>query len=162
MPKVLTDTRALGVTHQIFALRQVLTRATVAPIFKCFLERTGKRRRSKEARMAERTRGEQDAQKVMLEQAQAQLIEVFRKMPHEVPLFLFTRQAHNDAFSDAARQLIRSIREITSKVSLLEFELSHERARKYDVTHAPTLLFDPERYHVRWLGAPVGEEGGPL
>jgi thioredoxin reductase (NADPH) len=109
--------------------------------------------------MAERTMGAQDAQKVMLEQAQAQLIEVFRKMPHEVPLLLFSRRGHNDAFSDAARQLIRSIREITPKVSLLEFDLSHERARKYDVTHAPTLLFDPERYHVRWLGAPVGEEG---
>jgi thioredoxin reductase (NADPH) len=109
--------------------------------------------------MAERTRGEQDPQKVMLEQAQAQLIEVFRKMPHEVPLILFTRRAKNDAFSDAARQLIRSVREITPKVSLLEFDLDHETARKFNVTHAPTLLFDPERYHVRWMGAPVGEEG---
>jgi thioredoxin reductase (NADPH) len=109
--------------------------------------------------MAERTRGEQDAQKVMLEEAQAKMIEVFRKMPHEVPLFLFTSRAQNDAFSDAARKLIRSIREITTKVSLLEFDLSHERARKNNVTQAPTLLFDPERYHVRWLGAPVGEEG---
>jgi len=109
--------------------------------------------------MAERTRVEPDTQKAILEQAQAQLIEVFRKMPHEVPLVLFTRPAHNEAFSDAARQLIRSIREITPKVSLLEFDLGHEKARKYNITRAPTLLFDPERYRVRWLGAPAGEEG---
>jgi thioredoxin reductase (NADPH) len=109
--------------------------------------------------MAERKRVEQDAQKVILEQAQAQLIEVFRKMPHEVPMILFTRRGQNEAYSDAARQLIRSIRETTPKVTLLEFDLGHERARKHNITKAPTLLFDPDRYHVRWLGAPVGEEG---
>jgi thioredoxin reductase (NADPH) len=61
--------------------------------------------------------------------------------------------------SDAARQLIRAVREITPKVILLEFDLSHDKARNFNITHAPTLLFDPERYRVRWLGAPVGEEG---
>jgi thioredoxin reductase (NADPH) len=25
--------------------------------------------------------------------------------------------------------------------------------------HAPTILFDPEHYNIRWLGAPMGEEG---
>jgi thioredoxin reductase (NADPH) len=109
--------------------------------------------------MAEPKRVERDPQKVILEQAQAQLIEVFKNITHEVPLFLFTRRGQNDAFSDAARQLIRSIREITPKVSLLEFDLGHEKARQYNITHAPTLLFDPDHYHVRWLGAPVGEEG---
>ena len=109
--------------------------------------------------MAEPKRVERDPQKVILEQAQAQLIEVFKKITHEVPLFLFTRRGQNDAFSDVARQLIRSIREVTPKVSLLEFDLGHEKARQYNITHAPTLLFDPDHYHVRWLGSPVGEEG---
>jgi thioredoxin reductase (NADPH) len=45
------------------------------------------------------------------------------------------------------------------KVSLLEYDLSHELARKWNVEHSPTLLFDPEHYNVRWLGAPLGEEG---
>ncbi len=80
--------------------------------------------------MAEPKRVERDPQKVILEQAQAQMIEVFRKMPHEVPLFLFTSRSQNDAFTDAARQLIRSIREITPKVTLLEFDLSHDKARE--------------------------------
>jgi thioredoxin reductase (NADPH) len=99
------------------------------------------------------------SEKAMLEQAQAQLIAVFEKMPFEIPLILFTSPAKNEPFSQTARQVIRSLREITPKITLLEYDLTHEIARKWDVEHAPTLLFDPERYRVRWLGAPLGEEG---
>jgi thioredoxin reductase (NADPH) len=42
---------------------------------------------------------------------------------------------------------------------MLEYDLSHEIARKWNAQYSPTLLFDPEHYHVRWLGAPIGEEG---
>ncbi len=99
------------------------------------------------------------SQKAMLEQAQAQLIEVLEKMPYEIPLILFSSPAKNKPFTHAARELIRAFRQITSKITLLEYDLTHEIARKWNVEHEPTLLFDPERYHVRWLGAPMGEEG---
>ena len=102
---------------------------------------------------------EDESQRAVLEQAQAQLINTFEKMPHEVPLFLFTNPFKNEPFNDAARQLIRAFRQITPKITLREFNVDHEMARKWGVESAPTLLFDPERYHVRWLGAPVGEEG---
>ena len=102
---------------------------------------------------------EDESQRAVLEQAQAQLINTFEKMPHEVPLFLFTDPFKNEPFNDAARQLIRAFRQITPKITLREFDMNHEMARKWGVEYAPTLLFDPERYHVRWLGAPVGEEG---
>ena len=31
--------------------------------------------------------------------------------------------------------------------------------KKWDVTHTPSILFDPDNYSIRWLGAPLGEEG---
>jgi thioredoxin reductase (NADPH) len=102
---------------------------------------------------------EDESQRAVLEQAQAQLISTFENMPHEVPLFLFADPLKNEAFNDVARQLIRAFRQITPKITLREFDLGHEKAQKWGVEHAPTLFFDPERYHVRWLGAPVGEEG---
>jgi thioredoxin reductase (NADPH) len=102
---------------------------------------------------------EEESQRAILEQAQAKLISTFENMPHEVPLFLFTNPVKNEAFNDVARQLIRAFRQITPKITLREFDLGHEAAQKWGVEHAPTLLFDPERYHVRWFGAPVGEEG---
>jgi thioredoxin reductase (NADPH) len=51
------------------------------------------------------------------------------------------------------------MRELTSKITLQEYDLSHEMARKWNAEHVPALLFDPERYRIRWLGAPAGEEG---
>ncbi|MCK5485166.1 MAG: FAD-dependent oxidoreductase [Desulfobacterales bacterium] len=99
------------------------------------------------------------SEQAMLEQAQAQLAGVFDKMPYEVPLLLFTSPIKNEVFSQAARQVIRALRELTPKITLLEYDLSHKIAQKWKVKHTPTLLFDPERYNVRWLGAPMGEEG---
>jgi thioredoxin reductase (NADPH) len=99
------------------------------------------------------------SEQAMLEQAQAQLAAVFDKMPYDVPLLLFTSPLKNEVFSQAARQVIRAVSELTAKITLLEYDLSHEIAQKWELKHAPTLLFDPERYNVRWMGAPMGEEG---
>ena len=93
-----------------------------------------------------------------MEQLQAQLKPIFKNLPHEVPLLLFTRPGKNDLFSQAARFIIRAVREVSPKITLREFDLSHDQGKKWRVHHVPTLLFDPERYQVRWLGAPIGEE----
>lgn len=103
--------------------------------------------------------GREQMERAMLEQAQAQLGALFQKLPHEIPLILFTGPGKNDLFSQATRQVIRGIREVAPKISLLEFDLNHEKAEEHNVTASPTLLFDPERYDIRWLGAPIGEEG---
>ncbi len=88
-----------------------------------------------------------------------QLARFFAKMPHAIPLILFAEPGKNDVFSEGARQFIRAIREVTDKVSLKEYGLGHEMAVKYQVSHSPTLLFDPENFDIRWLGAPLGHEG---
>jgi thioredoxin reductase (NADPH) len=93
-----------------------------------------------------------------MEQLQAQLKPIFKNLPHEVPLLLFTRPGKNDLFSQATRFIIRAVREVSPKITLREFDLSHDQGKKWRVHHVPTLLFDPERYQVRWLGAPIGEE----
>ena len=92
-------------------------------------------------------------------QAQAELQAVLKNIPHEIPLFLFTSQGKNDLFSQAARQVISAVREMSHKITLLEYDLGHKKAKKWKVEYSPTLVFDPERYQVRWLGAPMGEEG---
>ncbi len=99
------------------------------------------------------------SEQAMLDQPQAQMISAFQKMPHVVPLLLFTTPDKNVPYCDAARQVIRSIRQMAPKVSLKEYDLSHKVAGEWKAEHCPTLLFDPERYPIRWLGAPVGEEG---
>ncbi|MDA8164981.1 MAG: FAD-dependent oxidoreductase [Desulfobacteraceae bacterium] len=95
----------------------------------------------------------------VLEQARARLEEIFRRLEHEVPLILFTSRIREDPYTQGARQVIRAIRELTPKVTLREYDLGHELARKWEIKHAPTLLFDPDHFKIRWLGAPLGEEG---
>jgi len=88
-----------------------------------------------------------------------QLRETFANLPREIPLFLFSSRDKEDVFVQAARQVIRAFRELTPKITIKEYGLNHELARKWQVESAPTLLLDPEHYNIRWLGAPMGEEG---
>ena len=95
----------------------------------------------------------------VLEQVRRKLMELFGSLEHEVPIILFADAKTNVQYSEAARSVIRAVRQLSDKVSLREFSLGHELAGKYDVKYSPTLLFDPEHFAIRWLGAPVGEEG---
>jgi hypothetical protein len=64
-------------------------------------------------------------------------------------LLLFTNREKRP-FSQATRFIIRAEKEVC-KITR-EFDLSHDQAKKWKSTR-PTLLLDPEHYHVRWLGA---------
>lgn len=88
-----------------------------------------------------------------------QLKEVFERMPYPVPVYLFVESGKNDVLSQSARDLIKAFRSLSNKIEFREFDLKHELARKWNVTSSPTILFDPERYPIRYLGVPYGEEG---
>ena len=109
--------------------------------------------------MVERGQDYDRSEQGLLDQAQVQLVEALKNMPQQIPLLLFTTAGKNTPYCDAARQVIRSIRQTAPKVSLKEYDLSHKKAVQWKAEHCPTLLFDPEKYDIRWLGAPVGEEG---
>ena len=87
-----------------------------------------------------------------------QLRATFAQMPNTIPLLLFTEKSRDDVFAQANRQVIRAFRELTDKITLHEYDLSHEKARQYNVTVSPTLVIAPDQYNIRWIGAPMGEE----
>jgi thioredoxin reductase (NADPH) len=87
-----------------------------------------------------------------------QLRATFAQMPNKIPLLLFTEKSRDDVFAQANRQVIRAFRELTDKITLHEYDLSHEKARQHNVTVSPTLVIAPDRYNIRWIGAPMGEE----
>lgn len=95
-------------------------------------------------------------------EVQQQLKMVFDQLPNTVPLYLFTKDGRNDVYNHAAKEVIRSFAELGSKIELHELSLDHELAKKYRVDTSPTVLFDPEHYSIRFLGAPMGEEGRTL
>ena len=87
-----------------------------------------------------------------------QLKATFEQLPNDIPLYLFAAKGHEDVFTQANRQVIRAFRELSSRITLREHNLDHELAKKWNVTHSPTLLIAPEKYSIKWLGAPMGEE----
>jgi thioredoxin reductase (NADPH) len=101
----------------------------------------------------------QELPQEVMDRVRKRLMELFGSLEHNVPLILFADPLVNSQYSEIARAVIRAIMELSDKVSLREFGLDHELAQKYHVSHSPTLLFDPENFAIRWLGAPVGEEG---
>ena len=108
--------------------------------------------------IAEEPREKPLSERAVMEQLEAQLKPLFKGLPYEIPLILFTRPGRNDILSAATRFLIHAIREVAPKITLREFDLGHKTAQKWNVDRSPTLLIDPDRYRLRWLGAPIGEE----
>jgi thioredoxin reductase (NADPH) len=104
-------------------------------------------------------KGEGDRERDMAGEAYIRkLRKTFEEMPHDIPLLLFADRGADNVFAQAARQVIRAFRELSPRITLKEYDLTHELARKHQVTSSPTLIIAPDRYSIRWLGAPMGEE----
>ena len=88
-----------------------------------------------------------------------QLRATFAKLPNDIDLYLFTEKGKDDVYCDATRQVVRAFRELTDMITFREYYLDHDIAHKYNISLAPTLLIAPETYGIRWIGAPMGEEG---
>jgi thioredoxin reductase (NADPH) len=87
-----------------------------------------------------------------------QLQKTFEQLPNDIPIYMFADKSEN-VFADANRQIIRTFRQISSKITFREHPPDHEMAKKYKAELSPTLMIAPEKYSIRWIGGPVGEEG---
>lgn len=93
---------------------------------------------------------------------EANLRAAFDALPNSVPIYLFTGKSQNDVLNEAARELLGAFRKISKKISIKELDIDSPEAKKWGVATSPTLLFDPERYSIRYMGVPYGEEGRTL
>ena len=93
------------------------------------------------------------------DQFMRQLKQTFENLPNEIPIYMFVDRGRDDIFSQTNRQIVRAFRELTSKITFREHPMDHELARKWEVDRSPSLLIAPERVKIRWIGAPLGEEG---
>ena len=88
-----------------------------------------------------------------------QLKQTFDQFSHDIPIYMFTQKGMDDVFAQTNRQIVRAFRQLSPRITFKEYYLDHELAQKYNVDRSPTLLIAPERVNIRWLGAPLGEEG---
>ena len=99
------------------------------------------------------------AKELLTEDIKAILRETFRELKDEVSLEVFTRKGINDDFNEIAAGLVRVIAELTDKVKPRYYTIDDETSKSRGVYRSPTILIAPDKYSLRYTGAPAGEEG---
>lgn len=86
----------------------------------------------------------------------------FSQLIDPVTIIVFTDDGENRPFNEFSTGLVKELSEISGKI-IPKFEnIGGELSAKYDVSRSPTILIQPERYGIRLIGAPAGEEARTL
>ena len=88
--------------------------------------------------------------------------DTFKSLRDEVKIEVFTKKGSNDTFNEAAETLFGVLPEVSAKITVSFHEAGDEQAVKRDVKSSPTILIAPDKYSIRFTGAPLGEEGRSL
>jgi len=84
------------------------------------------------------------------------------QMKDPVPIEVFTLAGINDKFNDAAVSLFKSLAGLSDKLKVSFHTIDDAQAQKRGVTRSPSVLIAPDKYRIRYTGAPLGEEGRSL
>lgn len=82
----------------------------------------------------------------------------FKALKRDVPVYVFTRKGENDPFNRFTTAVITQLKKLTEKIVPEFHAVGDEISKRYNVGRSPTILIDPEIYHIRYTGAPAGEE----
>jgi thioredoxin reductase (NADPH) len=83
----------------------------------------------------------------------------FKDLQNEVAIEIFTKTGMNDQFNDAALSLVKALAGLSDKLKVSYHTVGDQQSVKRDVTRSPSVLISPDKYKIRYTGAPMGEEG---
>jgi thioredoxin reductase (NADPH) len=75
-----------------------------------------------------------------------------------VTIFVFSSEDANKPFNEYSHNLLTELSSISDKIIPKFEKIGSALAKKYGVSRSPTLLIQPEKYDIRFIGAPAGEE----
>ncbi len=101
---------------------------------------------------------EQKKKILISENSRKILKEDFSQLKEPVNIIVFYDDKENKPFNEFSRELLKELSEISDKIRPRFEQIGGELSGKYKVSRTPTLLIDPEKYHIRITGAPAGEE----
>jgi len=93
------------------------------------------------------------------EKSREQLQTLFKELKEPVNLHLFTLKGTNDLFNEFLLRFADDLAALEPRIHVHQHTVGDDTARKHKVTYSPTVLVEPERYQIRFVGAPMGEEG---
>ncbi len=86
----------------------------------------------------------------------------FKELKEDVAVEVYTKPGVNDQFNDAAVSLIKALSALSDKLKVSFYTVNDEQSVKRNVHRSPTVLIAPDKYRLRYTGAPLGEEGRSL
>jgi thioredoxin reductase (NADPH) len=91
---------------------------------------------------------------------EAQLQHIFQNLSYPVSIHLFSLKKTNEAYVQAAREFLDALSRLSQNIVFDEHSIDSEpeMATEFGVSFSPTLVFEPQQFHITWRGAPVGEE----
>lgn len=93
------------------------------------------------------------------EESRTYLAQLFKGLKVPVELRLFSKKGVNEEFTGFTRKFIVDLARLSDKITLSETDIDSPEAKERGVAESPTILVAPDRYDIRFTGAPAGEEG---
>jgi thioredoxin reductase (NADPH) len=86
----------------------------------------------------------------------------FKDLKEDVVIEVYTKPGVNDQFNEAAVSLIKALSVLSDKLRVSFYRVGDEQSIQRNVQRSPTVLIAPDKYRLRYTGAPLGEEGRSL
>jgi thioredoxin reductase (NADPH) len=83
----------------------------------------------------------------------------FKELKDDVIIEVYTKTGRNDQFNEATVSLMQALAGLSDKLKVSYQNIGDEKSVQRNVTRSPTVLIAPDKYRIRYTGAPVGEEG---
>ena len=83
----------------------------------------------------------------------------FKDLQDDVAIEVFTLTGMNDQYNAATVGLTRTLASISPKLKASFHTVGDQQSVKRSVTRSPSVLIAPDKYRMRYTGAPMGEEG---
>lgn len=100
------------------------------------------------------------AQEIIPDDVKNIIKETFLKeFKEDILVEVYTKTGINDQFNEATVSLIKALAGLTDKLKVSFHTVGDAQSVQRNVTRSPSLLIAPDRFRIRYTGAPVGEEG---
>lgn len=86
----------------------------------------------------------------------------FKDLKDDVGIEVFTLAGMNDQYNAATIALIRTLASLSPKLNASFHAVGDQQSIKRNVTRSPSVLIAPDRFQIRYTGAPMGEESRSL
>ena len=97
--------------------------------------------------------------RILNDDARKTLEKTFKDLKNRITLEVYTKDGVNEPYNQLAVKFVSELMGISEKIVGRFYKMGDERSEKMGVTRSPTILIEPEKYRIRYTGAPAGEEG---